>query len=88
MLRTRSSNEFAEIRAQNYLLLRMAGNDDESLSKLASNMGEIFDEKDLLSRFSDDHKDAVAGEYSGQVFSRVISWAIQAWMLFWIVRVL
>lgn len=85
-LRTRSGNDFAELRAQNYLLLRMARNDDEGLSKLATNMGEVFDEKDLLSQFSDENKGGVAGEYSGQIFSRIVSWAAQAWMLFWIAR--
>ena len=84
-LRLRTGRDFAELRAQNYLLLRMVRTEDEELSKLAANMGQIFDEKDLLSRFSDEHKDSVGGEYNGQIFSRVISWITQAWMLFWIV---
>ncbi|RRH87841.1 hypothetical protein EH240_35735 [Mesorhizobium tamadayense] len=68
-LRLRTGNDSAELRAHNFLLMRM-----------------IFDEKDLLSRSSDEQKDSVGGEYSGQIFSRIISWVTQAWMLFWIVR--
>lgn len=68
-----------------FLRLR-TGNDSAELR--AQNhllMRMLFDEKDLLSRFSDERKDSVGGD-SGQIFSRIISWVTQAWMLFWIVR--
>lgn len=78
--------DFSELRAQNYLLMRMLKSKDEELSKLAANMGNIFGEKELLSRFSDEQKESVDGEYIGLIFSRIISWVAQAWMLFWIVR--
>lgn len=83
-LRARSGGDFAEIRAQNYLLLRMVRGSDQELSKLSETMEETFDAKDLLSQFTDEKRAAVEGEYTGRLFSRSVSWIAQAWMLFWI----
>jgi len=84
-LKVRSSGDFAEIRAQNYLLLRYIRTRDEELSPLATNMEAVFDGGDLLGQFTDERKGFVSAEYSGQLFSRIVSFAAQAWMLGFIV---
>lgn len=80
-LRARTTTAFAEIRAQNYLLLRLSRDQDSDLRKIAENMEGVFDGADVLSQFTDVKKDAVSGEYSGEIFGRIISVAAQAWML-------
>ena len=84
-LRVRVRGDFAELRAQNYLLLRYIRKRDEDLASLATNMEGVFDGGDLLNQFTDERKDFVSAEYSGQIFSRAVSIVAQAWMLGFIV---
>ncbi|TIU90563.1 MAG: hypothetical protein E5V74_00175 [Mesorhizobium sp.] len=80
-LKVRGGSYFAEIRAQNYLLLRYVRTRDADLAPMASNIETAFDGADLLSQFTDDRKGLVAAEYSGQIFSRIVSFGAQVWML-------
>ncbi|RWK14791.1 MAG: hypothetical protein EOR43_32260 [Mesorhizobium sp.] len=81
-LNVRTGSDFAEIRAQNYLLLRyVRKQDDPELSTIATNMETVFDGEDLLGHFTDERKHLVSAQYSGQIFSRIVSAAAQMWML-------
>lgn len=80
-LKVRNGSDFAEVRAHNYLVLRYIRARDTGLSSMATNIETVFDGGDVLGQFADEKKHLVSAQYSGQIFSRIISVASQAWML-------
>lgn len=84
-LRARLTHDFAELRAQGYLIMRMLRIEDSELAKLRGNMETTFDADDLLTQFSEGNTESVSGDYTGRLFARSISWVAQAWMLGFIV---
>lgn len=80
-LKVRTDVSFAELRAQNYLLMRNVSPKTEELANIAKNMEAAFAGREVLSEFSDENIDEVNSDYNGHIFSRFVSVLAQGWML-------
>ncbi len=85
-LKVRHGANLPDLSVPLFLILRMMKTDDAQLASQAKNAEVIFSGDEQLKQFTDENKAATDGEYSGQVFCRIVSLAAQGWMLFTIVR--